>query len=302
MKVEIGQTYKIKQMNTLVKKKAIVKKSVVKTPTHFHLRVLSRHPSVSQIRGKILIPKIKAVYRHGSTTQGDFKYEINSVQSIKNSADKLLMKQCFDKAGVSHAKWKKLEQLNNKAACDTFLKEVGFPETHLIIKSRFGSRGRGNTYIKTRGELDSFLKAHLSSLNNYIVEEYKSYLQEYRIHVSKDGCFYTCKKALKKDTPKAERFQRHDENCVWLIESNPNFNKPSNWNAIINDCKKALAALGGDAFGFDVKTTSPQNSKEKDKSVKWILIESASAPSFAEGTTKMYIENLPKIIKSKYGI
>lgn len=229
-------------MKTLLKKKTI-KNNIKKIATHFHLRVLSRHPSVAQIRGKILLPKIKAVYRHGSTTKGDFKYELNSVESIKNSADKLRMKECFDKANISHAKWKKLEQLNNKTTCDTFLKEIGFPDNHLIIKSRFGSRGRGNTFIKTKAELDSFLKAHLSSLNNYIIEEYKSYLQEYRIHVSKDGYFYTCKKALKKDTPKDQKFQRHDDNCVWLIETNPNFNKPSNWNAIVADCVKALNEL-----------------------------------------------------------
>lgn len=291
-------------MNTLIKKKigTSTKKIVKKVITHHHLRVLSRHPSVSQIRGKILIPGIKVVYRHGSTTQGSFQYEINSVQSIKNSADKLKMKECFDKAGVTHAKWRKLEQLNNKQACDVFLKEVGFPENHLILKSRFGSRGNGNYFIKTKAELDSFLKAHLSSLSNYIVEEYKSYLQEYRIHVSKDGYFYTCKKALKKDTPAAEKFQRHDDNCVWLIETNPNFNKPSNWNAIVTDCIKALNAMGGDCFAFDVKTTSPQNSKEKDKSVKWILIESCSAASFGDITAIKYIENLPKIVKSKYNL
>lgn len=284
----------------LKKKKALVKKKL--NPTHFHLRLLSRHPSAKQVRNKVLIPGKKVVYRHGSTTVGNFNYEINSVNSIKNSADKLRMKECFDKAGIAQAKWKRLEVLLDKKNQAAFLAEVKFPDSHLIIKSRFGSRGNGNYLIKTKAELDKFLKEHLSSLSNYIVEKYENYSQEYRIHVSKDGYFYTCRKALKKDTPKEEKFQRHDDNCVWLMETNPEFNKPSNWKAIVADCVKALIAIGADVLAFDVKTTSPKNSKEKDKSVKWIIIESCSAPSFGEVTAAKYIENLPRIVKAKYNL
>lgn len=273
-----------------------------KVATHFHLRILSRHPSTKKLRGKILLKGIKVVYRHGSTTQGSFKYEINSVESVKNSSDKKRMKECFDKAKISQAIWKNLPAMSDKKVQQTFLKEVNFPENHLIIKSRFGSRGNGNTLIKTQAELDSFIKTRSSSLDRYIIEEYKSYLLEFRIHVSKDGCFYTCRKALKKDAPEKSKFQRHDDNCVWILETNPDFNKPSNWSAIVQDCVKALRAIGGDVLAFDVKTTSPKNSKEKDKSVRWIIIESCSAPSFGDVTAEKYIENFPRIIKSKYNV
>jgi D-alanine-D-alanine ligase-like ATP-grasp enzyme len=287
-------------MSTLLKKKTIKKVAVKKTPTHFQLRILSRHPSCGKLRHKIFVKGAKVVYRHGSTTQGDFKYEINSTSSIRNSADKLRMKECFDKAKISQAKWRKLEVLKSSNEMSEFIKEVNFPENYLIIKSRFGSRGNGNYLIKTKKELDSFIKSR--NCSDYIIEEYKNYSKEFRIHVSKNGCFYTCRKALKKDTPEENKFQRHDDNCVWIIETNPDFGKPSNWSSIVKDCVEALKAIGADVLAFDVKTTDPKNSKEKDKSVKWIIIESCSAPSFGDKTADNYIIELPKIIKTKYNL
>lgn len=103
---------------------------------------------------------------------------------------------------------------------------------------------------------------------------------------------------LKSNTPENQRFQRHDDNCTWIIESNELFNKPSNWDAIVKDCVKALKAIGADVLAFDVKCTSIKDSK--DKVCKWILIESCSAPSFGEKTTKNYVAELPKILKRKY--
>jgi len=277
-------------------KKVLIKK----TPTHFQLRILSRHPSCEKLRHKILVKGAKVVYRHGSTTQGDFKYEINSVASVRNSSDKLRMKECFTKAGITQANWRKLDALKSKDEMTKFLKEVNFPENHLIIKSRFGSRGNGNYFIKTQKELDSFMAS--KNCSDYIIEEYKNYSKEFRIHVHANGYFYTCRKALKKDTPEKEKFQRHDDNCVWILESNPDFGKPSNWSAIVEDCVKALKAIGGDVLAFDVKTTDPKNSKEKNKAVKWIIIESCSAPSFGDVTAEKYIIELPKIIKNKYNL
>lgn len=285
-------------MKTLTKKKISVK-TPIKKATHFHMRVFSRHPSVAGLRNSILVKGKKVVYRHGSFTEGDYFYEINSVESVKNSADKLKMKQCFDKGGVSHANWIQLNKITtDKKGFDDFLKVCKFPENMLIIKQRHGSRGRGNYLVKTKDELNAFVKLRKESLDNYIIEQYKNFSIEYRIHVSEHGYFYTCRKVLKKDTPKSERFQRHDDNCSWLIEENPGFEKPKNWNEIVDDCIKALRAIGADVLAFDVKCSSPKNSK--DGKVKWILIESCSAPSFGDITLKKYKVTLPQIIKEKY--
>lgn len=267
-------------------------------PTHFRLRVFSRHPSVKPIRDSIFIKGMKVVYRHGSTSPSELTKEINSVESVKTSADKLKMKRAFDKAGIRQAKWVPLTTSNNKAEWTRFLSSIDFPKKKLIVKHRFGSRGTGNYLIESMQSLNNFLSQHSGSLDNYIVEEYKSFKVEYRLHVSEGGCFYTCRKVLKNNTPKEERFQRHDDNCSWLKETNPKFNKPENWNEIVEDCKKALRAVGADVLAFDVKCTSKKNSK--DGKVDWIVIESCSAPSFGEVTAEMYTIELPKIVNRKY--
>lgn len=298
-------------MNTLTKKAATTEKKKVKVtqvkkskPTHFYLRILSRHGTTKNLRDSILIKGARAVYRHGSTTVGDFEYEINSVDAIKTSADKKLMKEAFDRAEVRHALWiHLLKYSTDKKAWDTFLTKLEFGKdknSWIIIKNRWGSRGTGNSLIKTKEQLDTYLKQKEKNLDNYIAEEYKNYTVEYRIHATEDGYFYTCRKMIKQDTPKEERFQRHDDNCNWFVETNPKFNKPENWNEIIEDCKKAVTAIGADVLGFDVKCTSIKDSKEKK--CKWILIESCSAPSFGEGTLVKYKEELPKIINRKYSI
>lgn len=298
---------KINNMQVLSAKKKVVKKqSVVSSksskPTHFYLRILSRHPSSRGLRNSVPIKGKKVVYRHGSTTTSALPYEINSIKSIKTSADKKLMKEAFDRAGISHALWLPLSKAKeDKGTFDAMLKKLEFgtdKKSYLIIKSRMGSRGNGNTLVKTKAELDAFLKRNAGSLGNYIVEEYKNYSCEYRIHVTARGYFYTCRKMLKKGTPDDKKFQRHDDNCTWYIESNANFNKPANWNEIVEDCKKALVAIGADVLGFDVKSTSVKD--VKDKKAKWIIIESCSAPSFGTGTLTKYKEELPKIVNHKY--
>lgn len=290
----------------IAKKVSTIKDTTkLKKPTHFFLRVLSRHHTTSGLRKKVLIPKVKVVYRHGSSTVvDDIKHEINSVQSIKNSADKLLMKQCFDKATISHAPWFHLSTITtNKAGWEEFIKKTEFGKdknSWLIIKQRWGSRGMGNYLIKTQAELDKFLVDKKANLSNYIVEEYKNFTVEYRIHATQNEYFYACRKMLKSDTPKEQRFQRHDDNCSWFIETNPKFNKPENWKEIVEDCKKAVKAIGADVLAFDIKCTSVKDSK--DKKCKFIIIESCSAPSFGDKTLENYITILPKIVKEKYNI
>lgn len=291
-------------MTTLIKKIPAKIKSSVKKPTHFYLRILSRHHTISPLRNKILIKGGKVVYRHGSSTKSDFEYEINSVESINNSADKKLMKEAFDKAEIHHAPWIHMIYFNtDKKKWDDFLAKLSFgkdKESWIIIKNRWGSRGGGNYLAKTMAELNKFIEEKKKSLENYIVEEYKNYSVEYRIHATEYGYFYTCRKMLKSDTPKDQRFQRHDDNCSWFLEDNPSFNKPENWNEIVEDCKKAVVALGADVLAFDIKCTSIKDSK--DKKCRFVILESASAPSMGKVTLEKYETELSKIINHKYDL
>jgi len=301
-------------INNLNKPKEIIKKKVMENNIipilglavrgGFRPRICSRHPTHNILRTELPKMKFRSVFRLGSTTEiedvidnGGVRVEINSIESVKNSASKRLMKECFTDAGVKTADWfivdaqgnfiQKLGENSKKIS----KKELPFP---LIIKSLHGSRGRGNTLVKDLAALDIFLQG--KDMKNYIIEKFYSYSREYRIHVTSEGYFYTCRKMLKKDTPEDKRFQRHDDNCVWIVEDNPSFEKPVNWDALVADCIKALESLGGDIMAFDVKMQSVKDAKGNlRKDPKWIILESCSAPSFGEITAKKYIEQIPKV-------
>lgn len=261
-----------------------VKKQTKSKFTRFRPVVFTRHPSHSKLRTELPLLPTRSVVRLGSTTikeDGRERVEINTVQSIKNSANKLLMKKCFVASGVKTADWFTEGNLTTWAS----------DKYPIIAKSLYGSRGKGNTLINNQEELNQFLTGKTQS--NYIFEKYYKYSREYRLHVTDDGCFYTCRKLLKNDTPEEKQFQRHDDNCVWILETNEKFKKPNNWNLIIDDCVKALKGLGLTIGAFDVKVQA------KDDSPEWIIIESCSAPSFGEITLQKYLEEIPKQILKK---
>jgi len=124
-------------------------------------------------------------------------------------------------------------------------------------------------------------------LGNYIIERYYNYNKEYRLHVSKDGCFYTNRKMLKTDAE--ERWFRNDSNSVWIREENPKFEKPRNWGVIVNECVKALNAVGLDLGACDVRVQS------KNDRPDFIICEINSAPSFGEITLTKYQNEIKKI-------
>lgn len=273
----------------------------------FTVKIRSRHNTHGAIRRK-LFSTFRTVVRFGSSTptnqvfpNGKLKpgsriIEINTVDAVKVSANKRLMKEAFDKLAVKTATW-----LFGNTEQDVLAKikqageKFGYP---IVAKHIYGSRGTGNYLLKTEQELVNWLKG--KELSKYIFEKYYDFVREYRLHTSSQGCFYTCRKMLKGDTPQDKRWFRNDSNSVWVKEENPAFDKPVNWDAIVAECVKALKATGLDVAAFDVKV---QSAKNKDghprKEVDFIIIESNSAPSFGDITVEKYMENLPKIIKAK---
>lgn len=243
----------------------------------FRPRIRSRHPSHSCLRGVLPLFMKRVVIRLGSTTEMPADYvEINKVEAVKNSANKRRMKDCFSSKNVKTARW------------TSNIDEVSF--FPVVAKHIYGSRGEGNYLLKTKEELSAWRTG--KTLNNYIFEEYLPYKKEYRLHVTKDGCFYTCRKALKKDTPEDKKWFRNDSNSVWIIESNPEFKKPDNWQKIIEESVKALNAVGLDIGAVDLRV---QDKKEPD----FFIVEINSAPSFGEITEKKYKEELTKLIAQK---
>ena len=269
-------------------------KPKLKTITSFTPQVRSMHPSHRVLKGALNKVKARVIVRLGSTTTTQEAYptktaeklakiiQINTVEAIKNSSSKLLMKRCFTRAGVKTAQW--AEGTDNDA-----INRLSFP---IIAKSHYGSRGEGNTKLDTLASFETWSRG--KTLSNYIFEKFYTYSKEYRLHVTNDGCFYTCRKLLRNDTPESEQWHRHDENSVWIVEENPAFKKPSNWNDIVEDCINAKNALGLDICAFDVKTQGSSKTNPE-----WIILESCSAPSFGDITAIKYKEELNRLILQK---
>lgn len=289
----------------LKKKKAVQSvKSAPKTLTSFRPMVLTRHPSHRPLRLKLPLLPFRSIVRLGSTTvpaDGKLRVEINSPQVAVISGNKLRMKQAFTRAKIKCADWWVINAGHAFVSGDRNsgpkpLSTLPFP---LISKSLHGSKGKGNSLLKNEQELKAFIAK--KDLTNYIFEKYYTYSKEYRIHVTKNGYFYACRKMLKNGTPEEKKFQRHDDNCVWILETNNDFDKPINWNTIVGDCVSALKEIGADILAFDVKTQSSKDSSGvARRNPEYIIIESNSAPSFGEMTTQKYLEIIPQLLKEKY--
>lgn len=271
----------------------------------FRPLILTRHPSHSVLRAKNqtlpLLP-FKSVIRLGSSTVcEEGRVEINSVEAVKNSASKLLMKQKFSQAEVKTAEWftynhGAFRKVFNAGVFDLHGDLIDINEYFPIVaKSHFGSRGIGNIKFNTKEELEDWLPN--KNLNNYIFEAFIKMTREYRLHVTKFGCFYACRKLVRSDAPE-DTWQKHDDVCNWILEDNPSFKKPNNWDNIVNDCIKAKDALGLDICAFDVGVQGAKDGIERD-CPEWNIFESCSAPSFGEITSKKYIEILPKLLIDK---
>lgn len=298
-------------VQSLLRKKKVISKKPIKKFTRFRPMILSRHPSHNHLRTGLSLLPFRSVIRLGSTTvpkDGKERLQINTVQAIKNSASKLLMKQCFTKAGVKTADcWTYCSQINgsdqyrlcfnkmqftDKDLAPTHARELPYP---IVAKHIYGSRGTGNTLLNTQEELQQWMRG--KDLSNYIFEKFYNFNREYRLHVTKNGCFYTCRKVLREDTPENKRWYRNDSNSNWLVETNPSFDKPVNWDNIVAECVKALNAVGLDIGGFDVKVQSAKTPKGKVReNPEFIIIESNSACSHGEVTAQKYVEELNKLL------
>ena len=274
----------------------------------YKLKVFSRHGTHNMLRESGLMFDKKTLIRLGSETipRRRFEVEINSVDAIKTSANKLFMKQDFTRAGVNTSNWYFWHEnslakpicieggwMLTKNGCN--FNDLSYP---IVAKHIYGSRGTGNYKLNDEGELKNWTLKPNRDLSKFIFEEFFKHGREYRLHVTKDGCFYTCRKLLKEGA--GERWHRHAENCVWILEDNPKFDKPVNWELIVNDCVKALQAIGADVLAFDAKVQFSKNKVGKIRqNPKFIIIESCSAPSFGDITLQKYIEQIPKIYKNK---
>lgn len=276
----------------------ITKRKIKKELTLFNPMILSRHPSHRVFRKTLGLFRGRSVIRLGSETQlndGRRRVEINTVESVRNSASKLRMKQCFTGANVKTANWYIQSSIENgkqmfqgsglKAYKEISVNEFLYP---IIAKSFYGSRGRGNTKLDNPQELKNWMKG--KDLSQYVFEEFFDGAREYRFHVSTLGVFLTWRKLRRNDTPEDQRWFFNNENCNWVSEQHQLYNKPSTYNEICSECLKALNAVGLSIGACDVRV---------DKKGNFIIIEINSAPSMAEVTATAYKAEFKKLITNK---
>lgn len=261
------------------------------------LKLRSRNKSCIELK-TIETGNKRVLYRMGSTTPTEVasKYpidiEINTAEACRVSGNKILMKQAFDSWNntnpnnhIPNAEWVQIIGAHNEHALED-LKNVLDKWEKMIIKHIHSSKGNGIYFVQTKDELEDWYNEHMD-IDKYVFEKYYTYSKEYRLHVTNDGCFYTCRKMLKNDAE--VRWHRHENNSVWILEDNPLFSKPSNWDAIVAACISAKNAVGLDIAAVDVKVQTKDNPN-------FIILETNSAPALGEVGVIKYKELLNKYI------
>lgn len=277
----------------------------------FKIRVLTRHPSYVPLKSKLPRIPFRSVVRFGSTTEventimkGGNIVEINTVEGVKNSASKILMKKCFTLHKIPTANWylyreeeKDFVNMSEITEHPVIVKIEDLPYP-IVAKHEYGSKGRGNYKLDTQQDLEEFLTKREADLSHFLYEKFiKNMSREYRLHITSDGCFYTCRKLLKSSTPEEKRWIRNDSTCVWILDENILFDKPINWDKIVESCVEAQKSLKLDICGFDVRVQSAKNTKgELRENPSFAIIESGTGCSLGEVTTEKYLETLPKLI------
>lgn len=301
--------------------------------TKFLPRVRSKNHSCNGLRHRyksLGYYPFKSIIRFGSLTPTKKVFpksyenaiEINRVDAIETSRNKLSMKEAFARAGVPQSRWFKIDSQNlsiltenqdiTGLVADITLERLPYP---ILAKRIYGFKGKGMVKLNSKEELEEFIKG--TNLSGYYFEQFHNYSREYRLHCTKDGCFYGLRKMLKNEIEEDKRWYRNDSNCVWITEfctkkdgdnisyeegvDNPLFDKPVNWKQIEQDCVKALKEVGLDTGAFDIKIQSALNSGgDERKDPKYIIIEVNSAPSMGEITSLKYKTILRELLIEKY--
>jgi len=222
--------------------------------------------------------------------------EVNTVQSIENSRNKLLMKDCFAKLEIPQSRWFLQDDRRNVGIAlldrnvneQIEISELPYP---ILAKKICGFKGHGMVKIDNVEQMTEFLSKRLP---DYYWEQYFNGSAEYRLHVTEDGCFMAWRKLRKADTPDDRRWYFNSDHCNWVGEDHELFNKPSNWDEMIAASVNALKSVGLDIGSIDLRCQTP-----KIKNPAFIVVEVNSAPSLGIKGLEMYRTEIAKIITKK---
>lgn len=241
-------------------------------------RIRSKHPSHRALRGILHMP-FRALVNFGKTDpsclpRGRYVL-INPPEAAVRAADKRMTKCMFATAGVKTAPWWPDWDPDR------------FP---VVVKHRHGSRGTGVYLMKTPEELAAFFRARGEAhvKEHFIVEKFRNYRFEYRLHATQTEVFFANRKARRTGVPEDQWWKHTNDNSIWFNEANPEFRKPETWEAIKAEAIKAVSALSLDFGAIDVKVNN---------SGEFFIIEVNSAPSLGGVTRDVYLELLPRLAR-----
>lgn len=240
----------------------------------YKLRVFSPNKSCAPLRLATFNKRI--LLRFGSTTPliSKFKYtEINSIEGVIQSSNKITMKQIFDKINIHHSNWINTTNIHELLA---FYNKYKI----LIAKHKRSSQGKNIYYIDTIESLRELINN--INLKDFVFEEYCFFPNEYRMHVDADhGLFYACKKVLKEDAD--VEWHRHFNNSIF-VRITEDMELPECWNDIINECKQVCKAMNMNILCFDILCSNNN----------FILVETNSAPALATYGLTQYLNHIQK--------
>jgi len=245
-------------------------------------KIRTKNPSAAPLRRSIFVNK-RAIVRLGSRTPSRQIYptqsfvEVNTVESIENSRDKLRMKECFSRYDVKQAEWFTLDQA-------PITRMANFP---YVGKQIVGFKGHGMQLIENVDQLRDFVRTHS---NSYFIEKFYNYAREYRIHATSDHSFLSWRKLRRADAE--QRWFFNSTNCNWVGEDHELFQRPNNWDELCNAAVMAVRSVGLDIGAVDIRVQSRNNPD-------YIVCEVNSAPQLGEVGIEHYRREITNIINNK---
>lgn len=276
----------------------LIKTKKKKKITSFRPTLRTKNHTAEELRDMLyqhrynrpVIIRLGSLTETSDITKRDNPIEINKVSAVEISRNKLLMHEAFDKVGVKSAKYYTEQTFPEQG-------QIKFP---VLAKKITGQGGAGMIKIDDWKAYTEFYQKNGNSINknNYYLEEYFNGAREYRVHVTTNGAFLAWRKMRKSDAK--DRWFFNSNNCVWMGEDNPLFDKPVNWEAITQECVKALNAVGLDIGAIDVRVQSSKNDEGiTRKECNFIILETNSAPSLGKLGSEYYYKEILKLIENK---
>ena len=263
------------------------------TPRIRCAQIRTKNPTAKPLKGRIFVPG-RSIVRLGSQTPTQQAFpksygvwpikEINTVDSVLNSRDKLRMKTCFKGfAGseIPQAQWWEIADLQEKN-----YKNLPYP---LVAKRVVGFKGHGMFLVNNEQELRDNLPI---IRQGRFLEHFHNFAREYRLHCTQDECFMAWRK-LRKENSK-ERWFFNSLNCNWVSPAHELFDRPSDWDRVVASSIAAMKAVGLDIGAVDVRIQS-----NKHKEPAYIICEVNSAPALGDQGAAMYERTIKKLLTKR---